>query len=269
MQADGQNGVVTAETFDIAAAAGWYSAVAGLLAGFALLAVLLPLDHDASDEDTAEAAGASGVIVFTSAFFSLLILAFTYAILSGRSSGPVAAHEQQLNGAAFGLSALLLLLGLREVLRLYGSNRAMMQPAQNLISRTTALWGPIIVVAMQFSNTLDTEVLRQGVPGDGEHAGLSWPFSSAIWINLAVSAVAIVAIAVVPFIGGHRRVAATTTAVIGRATLGFTVVVTLWCAFAVPLLPSGFILSAAVEHATVVVTAVATVVYSWAAWLTR
>ena len=58
------------------------------------------------------------MIVFTSAFFSLLILAFSYAILSGRSNGPVAAHEQQLNGAAFGLASLLLLLGLREVLRL-------------------------------------------------------------------------------------------------------------------------------------------------------
>ena len=104
-------------SFDIAAAAGWYSTVAGLLAGFALLAVLLPLDQDTRDDD-AEAAGASGVIVFTSAFFSLLILAFSYAILSGRSNGPVAAHEQQLNGAAFGLASLLLLLGLREVLRL-------------------------------------------------------------------------------------------------------------------------------------------------------
>ena len=33
--------------FDIAASAGWYSVIAGLLAGFALLSILLPLDHEA------------------------------------------------------------------------------------------------------------------------------------------------------------------------------------------------------------------------------
>lgn len=257
--------MLTAEvaSFDIAAAAGWYSAVAGLLAGFALLAVLLPLDHDTRDDD-AEAAGASGVIVFTSAFFSLLILAFSYAILSGRSNGPVAAHEQQLNGAAFGLASLLLLLGLREVLRLYGTNRSIMQPAQNLVARTTALWGPMIVVALQFSNTLDTEALREG-----GHLRLEWPFSTGILINLGVSIVAIILIVLVPVVGRNRHVAATTTAVIGRVTLGFTVVVTLWCALVVPLLPSDFVLGAVLEHVTLAVAAVAAVVYSWAAWMTR
>jgi hypothetical protein len=44
-------------TFDIAAAAGWYSAIAGLLAGFAVVAILLPLDHD-SDVGDDESTGA-------------------------------------------------------------------------------------------------------------------------------------------------------------------------------------------------------------------
>ena len=81
--------------------------------------------------------GFFGVIVFTSAFFALLVLSFTYAILSGRAPGAVAAHEQQLSGAALGLASLLMLLGLREVLRLYGGNRRMLEPANALIARVT------------------------------------------------------------------------------------------------------------------------------------
>jgi hypothetical protein len=59
-------------------------------------------------------------VVFTCAFFSLFILAFTYAVLAGRTGdGPVvgvAAHEQLLNGAAFGLTTLFLLFGRHELL---------------------------------------------------------------------------------------------------------------------------------------------------------
>lgn len=104
--------------FDIAASAGWYSAIAGLLAGFAL-------DHETADSDETETGNA--VVVFTCAFFSLLILVFTYAVLAGRTGdGPafgVAAHEQLFNGAAFGLTTLLLLFGLHELLGAYGANR--------------------------------------------------------------------------------------------------------------------------------------------------
>lgn len=80
-----------APEFDIAAAAGWYSAIAGLLAGFALLAVLLPLDHEAAEDSVNDRAAPNAVIVFTCAFFSLLILSFTYAVLSGRPPGLAAA----------------------------------------------------------------------------------------------------------------------------------------------------------------------------------
>ncbi|MGH3145455.1 MAG: hypothetical protein ACRDTR_06590 [Rubrobacter sp.] len=108
--------------FDIAASAGWYSAIAGLLAGFALLYILFPLDHETSEGDEIETGNA--VVVFACAFFSLLILAFTYAVLAGRTGeGPVvglAAHEQLLNGAAFGLTTLLLLFGLHELLGAMG-----------------------------------------------------------------------------------------------------------------------------------------------------
>jgi len=101
---------ISAFEFDIASTAGWYSSVAGMLTGFALLAMLLPLDHEAERED-AECTHA--VVVFTCAFFALLVLSVNYAVLAGRAGGgtvaAVAAHEQMLFGPAFGLSTLLLL----------------------------------------------------------------------------------------------------------------------------------------------------------------
>ena len=109
-------------SFDIAASAGWYSAVAGLLAGFALLAILLPLDHEAEDGEAVY--GANTVVIYVCSFFSLLILSVSYAVLAGRTGGGavagVAAHEQMLFGAAFGLATLPLLFGLHAILRTYG-----------------------------------------------------------------------------------------------------------------------------------------------------
>ncbi len=126
--------------FDVSASAGWYSAIAGLLAGFALLAILLPLDHERSDDDQSSA---NAVVVFTCAFFGLLIAAFTYAVLAGRTgdgaSAGIAAHEQLLHGATFGLSTLLLLLGLHAVLASYGANRTVFEPAQHVIVAATSV----------------------------------------------------------------------------------------------------------------------------------
>ena len=137
--------------FDIAASAGWYSAIAGLLAGFALLYILFPLDHETTVSDETDTGNA--VVVFACAFFSLLILAFTYAVLAGRTGdGPVvgvAAHEQLLNGTAFGLTTLLLLFGLHELLRAYGANREAFEPARHVIVMMTSIVGPLMVLAFQ------------------------------------------------------------------------------------------------------------------------
>ncbi|MFZ1440462.1 MAG: hypothetical protein WAX12_09800 [Candidatus Microthrix subdominans] len=67
------------------------------------------LDHEAvQDEDRSIA---DSIVVFTCAFFALLVLSFNYAGLSGRPSdgaaAGIAAHEQFLFGAVFGLASLL------------------------------------------------------------------------------------------------------------------------------------------------------------------
>lgn len=256
--------------FDIAAAAGWYSAVAGLLAGFAML---LPLDHETKDRGReADHSGSNAVIVFTSAFFSLLILSLTYAVLSGRpSTGPslgVAAHEQQLNGAAMGLSSLLMLIGLHEVLRLYGGNKRIFDSAQNLIVRVTGLYGPIIVVAFQFSNALDVEAYRAA---DASHAQGACPAGAplGVWVNLSIALAAIAALIVLAVVGRRMARNSSAAAIIGRATLGFTIGVAVWTAMIVPFLPVDVVTGAAVEHVTLALTAVGSVAFGAASWLSR
>lgn len=102
--------------FDVAGTAGWYSSIVGVLAGFALLAILIPLDHEAAHDDDRSA---DTVVIMTCAFFSLLLLSFSYAILAGRvgdTERGQAVHEQLLLGVAVGLSSLLLMFALNTLL---------------------------------------------------------------------------------------------------------------------------------------------------------
>lgn len=257
--------------FDVASSAGWYSAVAGLLAGFAFVAVLLPLDHDSDAEGERETGHA--VVVFISAFFSLLILSITYAILAGRTGGGtadgIAAHEQMVNGAAFGLSVLLLMFGLRAVLGAYGRNRHVFDSARNLVLVVTSLLGPAIVLALQFSNALDVERYRLGAVADaGEQCGTGG-MPSGVWLNLAITAVAL--IAVIGLALARRRLPRWEAApeLIAKAVLGFTVAFVAWSSIVVPLLPSGVVTGAVFEHVAVAVTATLTVAFAAASWLGR
>lgn len=256
-------------TFDVAASAGWYSAVAGLLAGFAFVAVLLPLDHDAEEADDRQTAHA--VVVFVCAFFSLLILALTYAILAGRTGGGaadgIAAHEQMVNGTAFGLSVLLLLFGLRAVLGAYGRNRHVFDSARSLVLAVTSVLGPAVLLALQFSNALDVERFR--LASDPEASCEAAGLPVGVWINLTVTLVAMAALVVL--VVTRRRLPRWEPApeYVAKAVLGFTVLFVLWSSVLVPLLSTSVVASAAIEHATVVVTALLTVAFSAASWMGR
>jgi len=231
-----------ASSFDIAVAAGWYSAVAGLLAGFALVAILLPLDHDSAEIESERATNA--VIVFVCSFFSLLILSISYAILAGRIGAGrvagVAAHEQMLNGAAFGLSTLLLLFGLHAILGTYGANREALAPARQLILTVTSVLAPLLVLALQFSNTIDLQRFRAGGALDGIPPGL--------WANLLIALTATTAILLVAAARSRLPKASTAPRLIAKTVLGYTFAVTIWTSLAVPLLPVEIVTSAAIEH---------------------
>jgi hypothetical protein len=259
--------------FDIASSAGWYSAIAGLLAGFALLAILLPLDHDSSTGDGEEGMGATdSVVIFTCAFFSLLILGVTYAILAGRTGdGPtleVAAHEQLLNGAAFGLATLLLLFGLRSVLVTYGRNRQVFVPARSVMLAMTAVLGPVVSLSLQFANALDIERVRAAAsPASADCGPAGLP--AGVYVNLAITGISLLAVLLLAI--GRRRLprAVGASVVIAKGVLGFCVLVVAWTSLVVPLLPNDVVAGAAFEHVTLAATGVATVVVAAAAWAAR
>ncbi|HSL57497.1 MAG TPA: hypothetical protein VK866_06615 [Acidimicrobiales bacterium] len=253
--------------FDIASSAGWYSAIAGVLAGFALLAVLLPLDHEADGDHERSS---EPVVIMTCAFFSLLLLSFSYAILAGRidqDDQALAAHEQLLLGASMGLSSLLLLLALYALLVTYGQNREVFRPARQVILVTTGFAGPLVVVALQFSNALDIERVRLAATESPECSFGGMP--NGVWVNLAITLVALAVIGTLA-LARHRipaRVGAASA--VARGVLGFTVVVVLWSALALPLLPSDVVSSPVFEHVTLLVTTLATTVVAATAWAAR
>lgn len=254
-------------TFDIPSAAGWYSSIAGVLAGFALLAILIPLDHEAESDDEH---AALPVIVMTCAFFSLLLLSFSYAVLSGRTDSAeqvVAAHEQLLLGAAMGLSSLLLLLALHTLLLTYGRNRAAFQPARQIILVAMALLGPLVVVALQFANALDIERVRLASEQDPDCPFGGMP--TGVWVNLALTMLALLVICGLAV--AHRRIPhrADAASAVARGVLGFTVLVVLWTAIVVPLLSTDLLRSPAFEHIILLLTSAAAVAVAATAWAGR
>lgn len=255
--------------FDVASSAGWYSAVAGLLAGFAFVAVLLPLDHDTDDQDERQTAHA--VVVFVCAFFSLLVLSLTYAILAGRTGGGsadgVAAHEQMVNGAAFGLSVLLLLFGLRAVLGAYGKNRHVFDSARSLVLVVTSILGPAVLLALQFSNALDVERYRVGADPDASCQTMGMP--AGVWLNLAITVTALLAVLALALARHRLPRWEAAPELIAKTVLGLTIAFVGWSSIVVPLLPTTFVTSALLEHLAVALTAGLTVAFAAASWLGR
>lgn len=157
--------------------------------------------------------------------------------------------------------------GLREVLRLYGGNRAMLEPANALIARVTGVFGPIIVVAFNFSNALDVEVFRSyAYPTDVVCvAGVP----QGVWTNALLSVIAVIAILLIPLVGRRWQLGRSAAAMIGHVTLGFTVAVAVWTAAFVPFLPAEIVGGAVMEHIIVGISAGGAVTFGAAAWLSR
>ncbi len=258
--------------FDIAATAGWYSAIAGMLAGFALLAILLPLDHAAAaGGDEAESSSSNAEVVFTCAFFSLLVLGITYAVLAGRTSdGPQAAFaaaEQLWNGTAFGLSSLLLLFGLHAVLGAYGGNRLVFQPARRVIVAMTSIYGPLIVLALQFSSALDLEHYRADAAESVRCGWLSIP--NGVWVNVAIVGVAALGVVSLALLRQRLPRIGSVSAFIAKVVLGGTIGVAVATSAVLPLLSESVVAGAAFEHVSLVIGSIATVAVAAASWISR
>jgi hypothetical protein len=252
--------------FDVAAAAGWYSAIAGLLAGFALVALLLPLDHEAESGDDENAA--SAVVEFVCAFFALVVLAFAYAVLSGRLEGErteaVAAHEQLLLGPALGLSTLLLLIGLYSVIGSYGRNRSVFRPAQGVILAATATLGPILVLVLGFSNTLDVGRTRVREGGMDVCAFLGLP--NSVTVNLAIVGIAIALILLVGLFRGSLPRLSAAGPILAKGVLGLVGIIVIWTSLFVPFVSTVALSSPGIEHLALSAAAIAAVAFSFIAW---
>jgi hypothetical protein len=123
--------------------------------------------------------------------------ALDFDILAGRvgdSEQSQAVHEQLLLGVALGLSSLLLMFAVHTLLATYGVNRRAFLPAQRIIMVATSLIGPVVVVAVQFSNALDIEGIRLAEDPTTECRLGGLP--DGVWINLAITTVGLVALAV-------------------------------------------------------------------------
>lgn len=256
--------------FDFAAAAGWYSSIAGLLAGFAFLAILLPLDHEKLS--TQGAAADRSVVAFTCAFFSLVLVAFDYAVLGG-AADPTgagrAAHEQMLSGTAFGLATLLLLYGLYAVLKAQGSDGEVFEPALRIILLMTGVLGPLTFLALQFSNTLDLERLREAQENATAAVCDNWELPRGVWLNLAIIAIAAVAILVLAL--ARRRLPRRPGAslLVSKTVLAFAVLNTVWASVFASILPDTVITSAWLEHSTLTASAAGMVLFSVMSFVSR
>ena len=211
------------------------------------------------------------MVIFTCAFFTLVILGFSYAVLAGRTGDGaavgVAAHEQLLNGAVFGLATLLLLFGLRAVLNSYGTNAAVFEPARAVILVATATLGPIVSIALQFANALDLEHYRASLTADPGCGTGGLP--TGVWINLAITAASVLAVLGVAALRHRLPHSLTAASTVAKATLVLAVVITVWTAVVVPMLPIDLVTSSAFEHVALAATGVATVIVSAAAWAAR
>lgn len=98
----------------------------------------------------------------------------------------------------------------------------------------TSILGPLVVLALQFSNALDLQRYRAAVTEDASVQCGMWGPPDGVWINL-----------------------------------GITVAVAGWAAIVLPLLPNSAFTSALFEHLTLAVTATATVGVAGASWLGR
>lgn len=107
----------------------------------------------------------------------------------------IAAHEHLLNGGAFGLSSLLLFLGPHSVLRAYGRNREVFEPARRVTIFTISSLGPVVLLAQQFSGSLDLERYRLTIAGPGADCGPGG-LPTGAWIDLVIVGVALVAVIV-------------------------------------------------------------------------
>jgi hypothetical protein len=153
--------------FDITAVAAGYSALSGVLAGFAFTAVILPLSLSRNSSRHFGPAMAC----FTAAFFTLTLAAIQYSVLAGEiGQGSLrgrAVHTELVNAIPMSLAVLLLLFGLCQLFQAV-QDRVEVQPAYRLLTTMTATVTPILVMVFCYTIMSDLVVFRRQMQGSAD-----------------------------------------------------------------------------------------------------
>jgi hypothetical protein len=154
--------------FDLSVTAGLYSQVAGILAGFAFTAILLPLAIPRGNDDVTDVGHA--ITAFACAFFGLILAAIEYAVMAGEPGGQAlrgrASVEELMIGAGFALSALLLLYGLYQLLIGHTAQHQELRQAGRVLILVVGIVGPIIVLGLLWTGTQDVASFRHFLEPD-------------------------------------------------------------------------------------------------------
>ncbi len=132
----------------------------------------------------------------------------------------------------------------------------------------TAVLGPLVVVGLQFSNAMDLERYRVQAGGGAQGCGPGG-LPTGVWWNLGIVALATAAIVVL--FAARERIARREAAVdrLAWLCLIFTVLVVLWSAVLLPLLPIAAVASPVLEHVILAATSVLAVVFAAGSWSSR
>jgi hypothetical protein len=131
----------------------------------------------------------------------------------------------------------------------------------------TSVLGPAVLLALQFSNTLDVERYREGAGSDRTCDALGMP--AGVWINLAITLAAILAVLGLALFRSRLPKWEAAPEPIAKTVLGFTITFVGWSSIVGPLLPTGTGTSALIEHVVVALTATLTVALAAASWFGR
>lgn len=116
--------------FDISTTAGWYSALAAVLAGFAFNGLIVIVNMRIADGRSARgfAAPARAIIV---TFIGLVLTSVSYAVMSGERGNRRIAAEELFVAIGFAVSIFLLLFAITLVLDAAASAPGVVEPNQN------------------------------------------------------------------------------------------------------------------------------------------
>jgi hypothetical protein len=152
-------------SFDVAATAGLYSQLAGVLAGFAFGALVVVLTSRSTAERSLMADGETARTL-TSCFIGLILVSLTYAVLAGETTNAGRAAMVELVAApGFIATGLLLILSIVTLLdateKTAQSDRAR-QGATHIVRPVLAHVTPVILTASLFGGIDDYSDTRWG-----------------------------------------------------------------------------------------------------------